>query len=255
MLNCPQKKKSKKTVDTKPNFEEPEDIDSLREENAELKNELEREQLLHKMLYKEWKELNEQVPPKQYEVPDSKPQNLFYKYAFYVLLIALIPAVYFLYTGMDSEKKLSSSQAVTDSMVTSDSTPAIATGSVRGDIPKSDSQITSTDNQSINDDILHQPAIKPETNQSEIKPRENKAVSTDNGKQAIIPEHKTVKEGPLTDDQRDSIYWIGFNAYFDHHPNHFNKSSAKYKAWIGGWNDARAEGKKVLAKDSAQKPK
>ena len=73
------KKENKKTVDTNQNFENPEEFDSLREENSELKKELEREQLLHKMLYKEWKELNEQAPPKQYEVQDEKPKNLFYK--------------------------------------------------------------------------------------------------------------------------------------------------------------------------------
>jgi hypothetical protein len=44
------------------------EIEKLRLQNAELKKNLEREQTLHAMLYKEWKELSEQNAAHDYQL-------------------------------------------------------------------------------------------------------------------------------------------------------------------------------------------
>ena len=108
-------------MDTEQHFENLQQANDLRLKNTELKKELEREQFLHKMLYKDWEKLTEQISAQKQEVyENSRPKNLFYKYAFYVLLIGLVPAFYFLYPQTDN-KKSSSSQAVSDTMRLKDS--------------------------------------------------------------------------------------------------------------------------------------
>jgi hypothetical protein len=219
-------------VDTQQHFENQEEIDKLRMRNVELKKELEREQVLHKMLYKEWKELSEQMSAKEQEVyENSKPKNLFYKYAFYVLVMALIPAFYFLYQRTGNGKILSSSPVVSDPIRTSDSTP------------------TMKDMQTSKQNVTQQPA--PE--QPAIQSEEKKPIGHDSTKPARLIVHKPVIETPLTDDVRDSISSLGFSAYFDHHRNPFRKSSERYKVWAEGWNDGKAEAKKVLEKNPSLK--
>lgn len=219
-------------MDTQQHFENQEEIDKLRMRNVELKKELEREQVLHKMLYKEWKELSEQMSAKEQEVyENSKPKNLFYKYAFYVLVMALIPAFYFLYQRTGNGKILSSSPVVSDPIRTSDSTP------------------TMKDMQTSKQNVTQQPA--PE--QPAIQSEEKKPIGHDSTKPARLIVHKPVIETPLTDDVRDSISSLGFSAYFDHHRNPFRKSSERYKVWAEGWNDGKAEAKKVLEKNPSLK--
>lgn len=237
-------------MDTQQHFENQEEIDKLRMRNVELKKELEREQVLHKMLYKEWKELSEQMSAKEQEVyENSKPKNLFYKYAFYVLVMALIPAFYFLYQRTGNGKILSSSPVVSDPIRTSDSTPTIVTASVKDSLPKRDSVPTMKDMQTSKQNVTQQPA--PE--QPAIQSEEKKPIGHDSTKPARLIVHKPVIETPLTDDVRDSISSLGFSAYFDHHRNPFRKSSERYKVWAEGWNDGKAEAKKVLEKNPSLK--
>ena len=112
-------------METQQHSQNQEKIDKLRLENVELKKKLEQEQLLHTMLYKEWKELNEHVLAKEHEVHEGKPKNLFYKYAFYLLLISLIPAYYFINAGKENGKIPSSQTAAVPTLITpiKDSTP------------------------------------------------------------------------------------------------------------------------------------
>jgi hypothetical protein len=243
ILGCYPKEKLK-TVDLQQNQE---DINKLLLQNGELKKELEREQLLHKMLYKEWEKLNGEMLARENEVYDSKPKNLFYKYAFYVLLIAVIPAFYFLYPGTGNKKTPSSSQAVSVRTDTSDSITAAASRS-KDSMPKSDSILTMKDKPTSKQ---QQPALE----QPVIKSEEKKVIPHDSSKSAMVIVHKPVPEAPLTDDIRDSISSEGFIAYFNHSRNPFKKSSERYKVWVEGWNEGKAEAKKVIAKDSSQKQK
>ncbi len=103
-------------VDTEQPIESLDQSDELRLRNAELKKELEREKMLHKMLFKEWEELTaEMAAHKQDGYENSRPKNLFYKYAFYVLLITLLPVFYFLNPLADN-KRPSSFQTVSDTV-------------------------------------------------------------------------------------------------------------------------------------------
>ena len=103
-------------MDTEQPIESLDQSDELRLRNAELKKELEREKMLHKMLFKEWEELTaEMAAHKQDGYENSRPKNLFYKYAFYVLLITLLPVFYFLNPLADN-KRPSSFQTVSDTV-------------------------------------------------------------------------------------------------------------------------------------------
>src|SRR5438046_1411107 len=75
------------------------DIEKLRLENVQLKKNLEREELLHKSLYKQWSELSARMSAKEQEEEQLRSRNSFYKYAFYAILILLVPAYYFLING------------------------------------------------------------------------------------------------------------------------------------------------------------
>lgn len=222
-------------------------FDKLRLENGELKKELEKERLLHKMLYKEWGDLKDQVSGSENEVYDRKSKNLFYKYAFYLLLIAIIPAFYFLYVRMGNEKIPPSSEAVSVPAATGDSITTAA--SIKNSTPGKDSILTMKEKQTpekhnIQKQLLQQPVIKSE---------EKKTIQPDSNKPEIKIIHKPIVEAPVTDDIRDSISSEGFNAYFKHSRNPYRKSSKRYKIWAEGWNEGKAEAKKVLEKDSAQK--
>lgn len=217
-------------------------FDKLRLENGELKKELEKERLLHKMLYKEWENLKEQISGRENDFYESKPRNIFYKYAFYVLLIAAIPFFYFQYFHPGKEKAPSSSEAVSVPAGSGDSitTPASVINSAAG----KDSPLPMKEKQAPEKYNVQQPIIKSE---------EKKTMQRDSNKREIVIKHKPEIEAPITDDIRDSISSEGFNAYFTHSRNPFKKSSQRYKIWAEGWNEGKAEAKKVLAKDSAQK--
>ncbi len=232
-------------MDTEQHFENQQQINELRIKNMELKKELEREQSLHKMLYKDWKKLKEQMSAKEQEVyENSSPKNLFYKYAFYVLLIGLIPAFYFLYPRTDNKKIPSSSQAVSDSMRPDDSPRTRAAAPVTDSLPKRDSVPTVQKKQISKQDVTQQTAPA----QPVIQPEEKKAMGHDSTKPAKLIIRKPVVEIPLTDDARDSISSLGFSAYFGHHRNPFRRSSERYKVWAEGWNEGKAEAKKVVEK-------
>jgi hypothetical protein len=241
-------------VDTQQNFQSREDLDKLRLKNEELKKELEREQLLHKMLYNEWKQLSDQASARENEIYDSgRPKNLFYKYAFYVLLVGGAAAFYFLYYGgslyPDDNKTSASSPAVSIPVIHSDSVTT-TTALVKDSLLKNEPAISTNTAKQNNDDVPKQVILKqPEVKQPEIKPVEKNAITPDTAKRAIATISKPVVEPPLTAEARDSIYWLGFNAYFNHSPNHYKKSSAKYKAWLDGFNNGKAEAKKVAPKD------
>src|ERR1700733_14316820 len=72
------------------------EVEKLQLENIQLKKKLEQEELLHKSLYRQWSELNDSVLVKNRQLEQFGWRNSFYKYAFYVILLALIPGYYFL---------------------------------------------------------------------------------------------------------------------------------------------------------------
>jgi hypothetical protein len=236
-------------VDTQHEWGNQEEINKLRLEKAELKKELKREQLLHNLLYKEWKELHDQVNAKEQEVfYEKKPKNLFYKYGFYILLIGLLPIVYFLYPFTGVQKIISSSPVPmnsskdsisnTNSTVTKDSLPvAQPVSTVKEKEPAS------------------QPAAEqPPPAQAITRVAEKVKLSSDStGARNQAIRKKAMPERPLTDDIRDSIASEGFNAYFDHRRNPFRRTSERYKIWAQGWTSGKAEAAKVVAKDPSLK--
>ncbi len=235
-------------MNIKQNIKGGQQVNELRLKNTELKKELEREQFLHKMLYKDWEKLTGQISAQRQEVNEKvRPKNLFYKYAFYVLLIGLLPAVYFLYPLTDNSKS-SSSPSVSDGLPTADSAQSRSATTVSNSHHR-DSTSTLR-NIPIHDRAVTQ-QLPPE--QPVLPPAEKKAIKHDNAKPALLVKHKPVIEAPLTEDDRDSISSLGFNAYFDHHRNPFRRASDKYKAWEQGWNEGKAEAKKLLEKDPTLK--
>jgi len=80
-------------------------------ENVQLKKSLEKEEFLHKALYKQWNELNIRRLTEKRELKQSESRNLFYKYAFYSMLFLIAPAYYFL-TGSKSVRTDVASQTI-----------------------------------------------------------------------------------------------------------------------------------------------
>ncbi len=236
-------------VDTEQHFENLQEVNELRLKNIELKKELEREQVLHKMLYKDWEKLTQQISAQKQEVYESsRPKNLFYKYAFYVLLMGLIPVFYFLYPRTDNKKSFSS-PVVSDTIRSEEIAQTRAAAQVTDSLRGKDSVSTVQKKQISNQEVTQQPAPP----QPVLQPEEKKANTHDSTNPARLIIRKQVVEMPLTDDARDSISSLGFSAYFDHRRNPFRRSSEKYKAWAQGWNEGKAEAKKLVDKDPSLK--
>ena len=244
----PLKGKKIKIVESEQHLENLQQVNELRLKNTELKKELEREQMLHKLLYKDWVKLTEQIAAEKKEVDEnSGPKNLFYKYAFYVLLITLVPGFYFLYHLKDNNRS-SSSQVVAATARPADSARTSAAAAVTNSLSRRDSVSAVQKKPVARLDVSQQSS----TVQPVLQP-ENKPITKDSIKPAVAITRKQVFEAPLTADERDSISSIGFNAYFDHTRNPFRRSSEKYKAWEEGWNESRAEAQKLEEKDPSLK--
>ncbi len=265
-------------MDIKQDLSGGDEIDKLRLETIDLKKDLERERLLHNMLYKEWKDLQEQTSARENEVVENnKASTGFYKYAFYVLLIIMIPIVYFLYPPTGFQKNHGGVNLVSDSALLKDtaltlgavaSSDTVAnTGAVTSNGRKETTAITPVENKKANAEnpvdektknngVVVQKAtvISPPP---VIKPAEKKIKPADSRKQTIkdiIPK-PVVIAAPITDDIRDSIAAEGFSGYLYHLPNPYPKSSPRYKIWVAGWNSGRDEARKVVAKDPSLKNK
>jgi hypothetical protein len=222
------------------------EIEKLRAQNEELKKNLEREQVLHSMLYKEWKNLDEQRAAREYELQDPKPKNLFYKYAFYVILILLIPAIFLL----NFQKNGKATSGLNKIQLTNDSAIVQDSAKVNNSLTLSADSIQKTDKNLATNGPTIPP--QPATEQPVVQTQEKKLLQHDTGKLKPIAVIKEAPDLPLSDSVRDSIYWIGWNAYYKKAGSHFRKSSQKYKAWLEGYNDGRKDAKKLLAKDSLQ---
>ncbi len=225
------------------------EFEKLRSKNDELKKSLEREQVLHGMLYKEWKDLDEKREAKEFELADPKPRNLFYKYAFYIILILLIPGFFFWNAQKNKDAISAASNAVivlkTDSATIKDSMQANNSAMSKGDsVQKLNKAITT------NLPLIQQhPKIQPTVE----KAQEKNIIQPEQGKIEETAESKPETGIPLNDSVRENIYWIGWNDYYNKSASHFKKSSQKYQAWLAGYNDGRNDAKKLLAKDSLQK--
>lgn len=230
------------------NSQNQEEIDKLHSENAELKKNLDREQRLHSMLYKEWKELDEKLAAKELEIHEPHPKNLFYKYAFYVLIISAIAASYFLYTEKGNEKT-SASQAVAVPATTADSTavnksmPGGDTIAARNSSPGRDSGMTKNQILATTRDTVRQPGLMQ---------RGRRIVLADTSKEGVVIALRPRIEVPLNDSTRDLIYWDGWNAFYNNSRNHYRRSSERYNIWNKGWIDGRNDSKKTLPEDSSR---
>ncbi len=242
-------------MDTQQHFIGQEDVDKLRTNNLQLKKELDREKTLHTMLYKEWKQLSEQMAARDQEVyENSRPKNLFYKYAFYVLLAAGIPAGYWAYSNTGNHAKIPSS--VSSSQLVSDSAGNVTDSkSANATVLINDSQSMQKSPPAIQQKLSNNETSKRQTAiaQPILKPLEKKVMLPDSAKKVKTITSRPLVEKPLTDDEKDSISSDGFNAYFEHRRNPFRKSSERYKVWAEGWNEGKAEAIKVLEKNPSLK--
>jgi len=79
-------------------------------ENAQLKDSLEKEEFLHKNLYKQWSELNDRVLTRDRELTQLKLKQdfwrNFYRYSFYALLLTTIVFAYYSFTNRDKPTAL-----------------------------------------------------------------------------------------------------------------------------------------------------
>lgn len=246
----PSKTTKKKTMETQQNSQNEDEFDKLRLKNAELKKNLEREQLLHTMLYKEWVQLKEQISAKELEVYDRKPKNVFYKYAFYLLLVSFIPSYYFLYGRKTYEKSYSSPITASAVKLTADSLKKNLISKENIRIEDStlmhDSTLTTYKRQTNTSALMQQSAPQ----QTVVKPENKIAIQPDTNIQKTTAFKRPVVEPILNDSMRDIIYWQGWNAYYNKSRNTFKKSSEKYKVWLQGWDDGKNDAQKLSAKNA-----
>src|SRR5437868_6184430 len=73
-------------------------------ENIQLKQKLEKEEFLHKALYKQWRDLHGLTLSQDGELKRIRLANSLFKYSFYLILLLVIPSVYLLSGGKDAEK-------------------------------------------------------------------------------------------------------------------------------------------------------
>ncbi len=233
-------------MDTQQNLNDGEEIEALRLQNSKLKKDLEREQHLHSLLFKEWQELKERMTGKESQAYDSnRNKNSFYKYAFYSLLIILVPAFLILYFRSGNEDAASRMQAVSDSTRPANAAGPATVEVVKDPLPKSDSIPAGKQQQAQPDTpVAPQPVTAPE---------EKKPTPQVNDKPPPPPVSKPEVEPPLTDEMRDLISSDGFSAYFEHRRNPYKKSLERYKIWQEGWNDGKLGAEAVEAKDPSLK--
>lgn len=196
------------------------DSKNLYVENEQLKRDLEKEEFLHKALYKQWNELNVRMLAKERELKRLKSGNLFYKYGFYLILFSLAPAYYFFSTSKEDKEITASSQTV--------SSPA---------------QTAPTTNQALPND-------QDTVYVSKVKLEEKQVIQTDTVKPKLVINSKPVIAKPLTDSIRNMIYSEGWDGYYEKSRNPYQKFSQKYNLWMQGWKDAEKDDKKALTRNS-----
>ncbi len=198
----------------------------LRLDNVRLKDNLEKEELLHKTLYKQWTELNALMLAKEREFEEYKPRNLFYKYAFYAILFLIAPAYYFLSNGKGDEKITPASKAASSATPPTNQTPT------------------------NNLDTAELPAVQIEEKKIIKRDTIQPKMTTINKPVTDKPLTGFVKDdNPLTDSARDSIYWQGWNAYYEKSRNPYQRYTQKFQVWLEGWKDGENDANK-LTKDS-----
>jgi len=193
------------------------DSEKLYSENIQLRKDLEKEEFLHKTLYKQWNELNVRMLAKERELKRFKSRNLFYKYAFYLILFSVGPVYYFLSTGKQDKRIISPSQTVSSVPPTSKQTVPKDRNTVQ--IPK-------------------------------VKLEEKQLIQADTAKPKQATINKPVFAKPLTDSVRNLIYSEGWDAYYEKSVSHYRRSSEKYQIWLQGWKDAEKDDKKALTRNS-----
>jgi len=185
--------------------------EKLRLENVQLKKNLEKEEFLHKALYRQWNELNIRRLAEKRELKQLESRNLFYKYAFYVILF-LVAAYYFLSNSKGSDKT-DASQTVSSS--------------------------TPTPNQTV--------ATSPDTLQLINVKLEERAAHPAIIEPAIT--EKPIIDKSLPDSVRSLIYWEGWSAYYEKLHNPYQKSLQKSEAWLAGWKQGENDAKKKSEKE------
>lgn len=201
-------------------------------ENVQLKKDLEKEEFLHKTLYKQWNELNLRMLAKEREFNKFKSGNVFYKYAFYFILFISAPVYYFLSSTKGDEKIISASKAVPPPALTAEQETAINPGTVQLPNVKPEEK-----------KIVQQDTIQTKLVVTKERVITNKPVITN---KQINTNEPVVKS--LTDSVRTLIYSEGWDAYFEKSENPYKKSPQKYNAWLEGWKDAEKDDNKSLTR-------
>jgi hypothetical protein len=209
--------------------------EKLRLDNEQLKKKLEVEEFHHKTLYKQWNELNTRMLSSEREFDQFRRKNIFYKYAFYSILILLFPAYYLLTHNKE------------------DRIPNVTVQNSSSQTPKANETHVSKDTQIVNQPpIVDEPATlneqikaNPDTAKSiVVKPEEKEIIKPDTVRKTIAIS-KPVAEEPLSEAGRDSVYWQGWNGYYKKIRNPYQRSSEKFTVWLQGWKDGENDSKKV----------
>ena len=221
-----------------------EEIARLHLENEQLKKKLEVEEFHHKTLYKQWNELNTRMLGTEREFDRFRRRNIFYKYAFFSILILLLPAYYLLSHTKEDRIPDATVQTSPDTPKTNQTPVRSDTQVVTKAPPALKESITAnTDTAKTANADTATPAV--------VKPKEKEIVKQDTVRK-VIPVTKPVVEVPLDDSGRDSIYWQGWNAYYKKMRNPYRRASEKFTVWLQGWTDGKNDSRKLSAQDSTR---
>jgi ribosome modulation factor len=204
-------------------------------ENVELKKSLEKEEFLHKTLYKQWNELNARMSAKERELEQYKSRNNFYKYAFFSILFLAAPAYYFL-SGTKQDDKVEPSPKISQPIVTTNQPVKQTIDTIQ--LPAAKQQ--KTEIARVDTTQLKTPVIQVSQRNNQVIVKNNQAIQKSN----------EVIEKPLSDAVRGLIYSEGWDAYHEKSTNPYPKSSQKYRSWLNGWKDAEADEKRTLTTTS-----
>jgi len=215
-----------------------EENEKLLSENAELKKKLEVEEFHHKTLYRQWSELNSRMLATEREFDRFKTKNIFYKYAFFFILLSIIPAYYLISKTKGDEKTAPVTQ--TDSPQPTKQIPIAKDTPIVSQAPELNETVASNAD-----------TVKPLI----VKPREKELIKPDTIQKTITINKPTINkpviaEEPLSDAGRDSVYWQGWNGYYKKLRNPYRRSSEKFTLWLQGWKDGENDSKKLSAQDS-----
>ncbi|MEP6596248.1 MAG: hypothetical protein ABJA71_09890 [Ginsengibacter sp.] len=193
------------------------EIEKLRLEIVQLREDVEKEQVFHKTIYTQWYELNARMLAKERELKQFKKKNLLYTYTFYLILLSIAPAYYLLSRGKGAERSASDPQTVFA-------------------LPAMNQPLTTYPG------IIHLPDENLE---------KKEIIQPDKVQPKVASINRPIVVEELSDSVRYLVYWEGWTAYYQKLSNPYQKSPHKYEVWLAGWKEGENDDKKLLTKVSS----